>query len=193
MFKKRLVITVLSAIIMVSIPVGPFSAPVIAKTSWESVDIAVFEPSEGDYMVANPEKGVGYLINDKTRKYASFNLLSGQKRYVNYIGRYYYAATPLRDWVVKSKEIKADRVTFAASGRFLRLYFNGQGTLYGIHGYKYFNYSVSKGEKFISFGCLLVADNVLDVIIKSFEANGGELNVKTTTDEQLLPFWEPVF
>lgn len=204
MFKKRLVLTVLSAIIMASTPTAKASStPVIApgfddlytvnESTWESVDIASFEPSEGDYMVADTDKGVGYLINDKTLKYASFDLLSGQKRYVSYIGRYYYAATPLRDWVVKSKEIKGDRVTFGANGRFLRLFADGKGTPYGIHNYKYFDYSVSKGEKYISFGCLLVADNVLNVIVKSFEANDGELKVKTTTDEQILPFWKPVF
>ena len=193
----------LSAMITVSTPAVEASfTPVIAPeiesvsvtlTGWKSVDISIFEPSEGDYMIADPDKGIGYLINDKARKYASFDLLSGQKRYVSYIGRYYYAATPLRDWVVKSKEIKGDRVTFAASGRFLRLYVDGKGTPYGIHGYKYFETTVAKNIKYISYGCLLVGDEVLDVIIKSFEANGGEFKVKTTTDEQLLPFWNPVF
>jgi len=73
------------------------------------------------------------------------------------------------------------RVTFGPTGEFLRLYFNGKRTLYGIHGHKYFEDMINSGNRFRSMGCLIVADDVLDVIENSYLANGESLMVITST------------
>lgn len=146
-----------------------------------------FQAEEGDYFVADLKNSAGYLMNDEVKQYASFPILSGQKRSVYYLGRYYFAATPEQTWEVKEKVIQSDRVTFSKSGEFLRLYAGGKRTSYGIHGHKYFENMVATDNKYRSYGCILVADDVLQVVEKSFEANDGSLKVVTTTDESLVP------
>lgn len=149
------------------------------------VHIQNFRAREGDRLVADLQNSVGYLINDVTNYYTSFPLMSGQKRNVCYIGRCYFAGTPAQTWHVQEKNIQGDRVTFGPSGEFLRLYNNGKRTAYGIHGYKYFEQEIDKGTKFLSMGCLLVSDSVLDTIEASFLANGGDLEVITTENLML--------
>lgn len=156
--------------------------------TWKQVDIKEFVASKGDYMTVNLEEGIGYLVNDFSLKYARFELLSGVRKYVYYIGRHYYAATPEQTWEVKSKDIKRDRVTFAKSGEFLRLYKEGDPTPYGIHGHKYFQNMLDKGNKFRSMGCIIVADDILDIIEKSYVANDKDLTVVTSKEESNFPF-----
>lgn len=155
-------------------------AAVEAENKGLYVNIQNFRARAGDRLVADLQNSVGYLINDTTNYYTSFPLMSGQKRHVCYIGRCYFAGTPTQTWQVREKNIQRDRVTFGPSGEFLRLYNNGKRTAYGIHGYKYFAQEIDKGTKFLSMGCLLVSDSVLDIIEASFLANGGDLEVITT-------------
>lgn len=138
-----------------------------------------FEARKGDYFVADVEQGVGYLVNRMARSYTSFPLLSGQKRHVCYAGRCYFAATPEREWYVTEKNIQPNRYTFGPTGEFLRLYFEGNRTLYGIHSHKYYQNMLDDGNVFRSMGCILVSDEVLDVIEESFRANDNNLRVIT--------------
>lgn len=140
----------------------------------------VFEP--GVYLVADVDNGIGYLINPNNGTITSFLLMSGQQKFVWYAGRGYYAATPKQTWYVKQKNIQRDRITFGPSGEFLRLFHNGNRTLYGIHGYKYFEQEMKKGTKYLSMGCLLVSDRDLDFIEEAYIANGHELKVITTSN-----------
>ncbi len=150
------------------------------EPEWAYTNINNFIPSNGDYFQANLEKGIGYLINNKNKNFTIFPILSGQRQYVCYIGRCYYGATPEQKWVVEEINIQYDRITFSESGRFLRLYADGETrTSYGIHGHAYFDSMIQKDTKFQSMGCILVADEVLDVIEKSFYANENKLNVLT--------------
>lgn len=147
---------------------------------WRFVSIGQFVPSEGDYLLADVKKGTGYLINNESGRFTAFPLLSGQHRYVYYIGRYYYAATPEQKWVVKEMNIQHDRITFSESGRFLRLYADGETyTSYGIHGHAYFETMIEQDSKFQSMGCLLVSDEVMDVLVESFYANEDGMRVLT--------------
>lgn len=157
-----------------------------ASDSWKLFNFQEFKSSVGDYFVADVDNGVGYLMNDSNKSFTTFPLLSGQKRNVCYIGRCYYAGTPKQKWVVKSEDIKGDKVTFSASGRFLRLYKEGEDrTSYGIHSHKYFQEMLDTGIRFKSMGCILVDDEVLDTIEKSYVANGKTLNVLTTGEVKL--------
>lgn len=175
---KRLVLNVLLTIALAFSPIHILILN--AGTPYVSND--AFVPLKGDYMVADTENGVGYLIHSGSKRYTSFPLLSGQKRRICYAGRCYDATTPDRTWYVKEKNIQLNRVMFGKTGEFLRLYFEDGRTLYGIHGHKYFQNMLDKGNIFRSFGCLLVADDVLDLIEGSYLANGNELKVITTTD-----------
>ena len=147
---------------------------------WGRVNVGEFEPADGDYLLADLSRGVGYLANNGNKSFTTFPLLSGQHRYVYYIGRYYYAATPEQKWVVKEMNIQGDRITFSESGRFLRMYANGETyTSYGIHGHAHFETMIERDSKFQSMGCLLVSDEVMDVLEKSFYANENGMRVLT--------------
>jgi hypothetical protein len=189
-YAKKFILVILSALIM-AYPSGGIGLARSAASeipTWKQVDIKEFIPSKGDYVLVGLDDAVGYLVNDSSLTYAQFSILSGQQKYVYYIGRYYYAATPEQTWAVKSKDIKKDRVTFSKTGEFLRLYKEGDPTPYGIHGYRYFQKEIEKGRKYLSMGCILVADESLDVIEKSFLANDKDLTVITSKTESNFPF-----
>ncbi len=153
---------------------------------WQRSEIADYAPSEGDYLTVFIPTGKAYLANDTTKIYAEFPILSGQPRNVRYIGRYYFAATPEQEWEVKSMDVKKDRVTFGKTGRFFRLYENGNGTPYGIHGYKYADKIIKSGKIYASMGCVIVPEEVLNVIDASFKADTKVLKVITTSDIQKI-------
>jgi hypothetical protein len=169
-----------------SIP--PQTSTFLKSSFWKEVDVFDFQASENDTFLVDVPHGMGYLVNEKDRIYTSFRVLTGQRRVVRYIGRRYFAGTPEQTWYARSREIKRDRVTFSSSGEFFRLYFKNAGTPYGIHGYKYYQQNIAKGALYLSMGCILVDDRVLDVIEKSFYATGKNLKVVTTSDESVLPF-----
>lgn len=150
------------------------------ELKWNRVDVDEFESADGDYVLANLSRGVGYLANRESKIFTTFPLLSGQHRYVYYVGRYYYAATPEQEWVIKEMNIQRDRFTFSESGRFLRMYANGDTyTSYGIHAHAHFETMIERDSKFQSMGCLLVSDEVMDVLEESFYANENGMRVLT--------------
>lgn len=153
---------------------------------WQRAEVAEYIPSEGDYLTVYIPTGTAYLANDTTKIYAQFPILSGQPRNVHYIGRYYFAATPEQEWEIKSMDTKKDRVTFGKTGRFFRLYEDGNSTPYGIHGYKYAASLIEKGKIYASMGCVIVPEEVLDVIDASFKADVKDMKVITTSDIQKI-------
>ena len=189
MFKKLLLITFTVILIAANIPVGKAQATYSLDPSWNLVDVYSFQATEGDRVIVDVANNVGYLVNDSSKIYTTFPVLTGQKRFVYYLGLSYFAATPERNWVVKEEVIQSDRVTFSKSGRFLRLYTNGKDrTSYGIHGYKYFDTLLATDNHYRSYGCILVADGVLTVIEKSFAADSNVMPVTTTSSESALPW-----
>jgi hypothetical protein len=138
-----------------------------------------FTPSFGDYFMVDVTNGFGYLINDSKKSYTVFPVMTGAKR----------TPTPYKEWVVLQKSIQSNRVVFSKSGEFFRMYENGtKRTSYGIHGYAYFKDEIGKGRKFLSLGCIMVADDVLDIIEESYIANGNSLKVSTRESIDLLSY-----
>ena len=137
-----------------------------------------WQPRMGDRLFVDTKNTIGYLIHTDGR-YTTFPVVTGQNRYVSYIGRYYKATTPTWDWSVKSTHIEGDRVTFGETGRFLRLYKDGERTAYGIHGHRDAETMLSEDKRFRSMGCIIISEEVLSIIEQTYNLGGGTLNVTT--------------
>lgn len=122
----------------------------------------------------------GYIVSQK-QVLDKFDILSGQKRVVTYIGLTYYAETPVKEWYIENIESKADKMTFGESGRFARLFDTVEGTNYGIHPYKYFDKEIEAGNQYVSMGCVLVSEDTMDKIQLILE-NQKKIEVVTTFD-----------
>ncbi|TSC59039.1 MAG: hypothetical protein Greene041619_220 [Candidatus Peregrinibacteria bacterium Greene0416_19] len=141
----------------------------------------------GDFVVFDLSTNRGRLYHRGDPDPLTFAGASGQKRAVSYLGRRYYAATPIDDWMVQSTKIQPDRMTFGKSGLFLRLYRGGLSTAYGIHSYG--NLGAMIGT-YGSMGCLIVNDEILDILHRTYVHNGNTLRVKTVAGFDVLQ--EPV-
>lgn len=148
--------------------------------------VQAWEPQKGDRIEVDLSQNRGYLIHPNGERFL-FDVATGQKRFIYYIGLYYFAATPVREWKVESVDIKDDRVTFGKTGRFFRLYFNGERTYYGIHGYNPEEWMFREGERYRSYGCIIVKEEVLDIIDATYVLNGGSLQ---TTTLETVNFFE---
>lgn len=142
-------------------PIQPASRQV-AFTDWQ--------PEIGDTFVVDTLDNIGYLVHLDGR-YLKFDVITGQRRTLHYIGRTYWGATPERDWVVQSKEIKGDRWTFGPTGRFLRLYWDDEDTAYGIHEHKAEDVMFARDIRYQSMGCVIVTSRTLDLIEKTYDIN----------------------
>jgi hypothetical protein len=150
------------------------------KSEWVGLTYNEYTPSFGDYFMVDVANGLGYLMNDSTKFYTSFPLMTGASG----------TPTPYKEWVVLEKNIQSNRVIFAESGEFFRMFENGtRRTSYGIHGYGYFEEEIANGRKFLSLGCILVADDVLDLIERSYIENGNMLNVSTRESIDLVSYF----
>jgi len=145
--------------------------------AWKNVPYYEYIASEGDYFLVDVSAGIGYLMNDNTRYFTGFPVMTGGKR----------TPTPYKEWVVLQKDIKSNHIFYSASGEFFRMFENGtKRTGYGIHGYAYFDKEVLNGRKFLSWGCIMVADDVLDLLEESYIANGNTLKVSTKESIKVL-------
>lgn len=148
----------------------------------------------GDRFLVDTKENQGYLIHTDGR-YIKFPVVTGQNRYVYYLGRSYKATTPTWDWVSTEITVKGDRLTFGKTGRFLRLFKDGdERTAYGIHGYGREEdlFSEENAERFRSMGCIIVREEMLDIIQEIYELNGNRLEVKTQfgiDDQQQIVAW----
>lgn len=129
-------------------------------------------------MIVDTKENVGYLVRENG-DYTSFPVLTGQRRVVHYIGRTYNAATPEKSWTVESVDVKGRSMTFGETGTFMRLYDDGEKTAYGIHGHLTFQKMLDEGDRYRSMGCILVSEDVLKIILKTYEENGLRLDVAT--------------
>lgn len=133
-------------------------------------------PAAGDKLIVDVDTNIGYLIhNDDTR--LEFPVATGQRKYVSYLGMHYFAGTPKQKWVVKEMSIQSDRYTFGEEGKFFRMYSNDKRTRYGIHTIANAEEIFEREKRYASMGCTLVTEEILNIIEKTFEVNGGELNV----------------
>lgn len=147
-------------------------------------------PLPGDAFIVDTKLNMGYLLHGDGG-YTSFKVATGQRRVVRYIGRTYNATTPVRRWAGLKVETKGDRITFGKEGTFLRLFYKNENTPYGIHSHAYWEKMLSDEERFKSMGCVIVSDDMLDVILKTFEVNGNGLDVVTVYGfEEIVPTYE---
>lgn len=142
----------------------------VSKQSWNM--------EQGDRVIIDTHNNEGYLFHEDG-EYLRFPIVSGQRRYVSYIGRYYNASTPNWSWEAKSLDVKGDRITFGPSGRFLRLYKDGQRTAYGLHEHRDEEemFALEASKRFRSFGCIIVTKDMMDLLVNTFLHNGGSLDV----------------
>ncbi|MDA1209393.1 MAG: L,D-transpeptidase [bacterium] len=156
------------AALATTVPMAPIA---VSIDSWES--------EVGDQVFINTKVNEGFLVHPDG-EYVRFPLATGQRRWVSYIGRYYNAATPNWDWEIKSTHIKGDRVTYGPTGRFLRMYKDGDDrTAYGIHGHRDAANVLAGDKRFYSMGCVIVNEDILDIIEYTYQLNEGSLKVRT--------------
>lgn len=135
--------------------------------------------AKGDRVLVDTLNNQGYIFHTDGR-YVQFPIVTGQRRFVWYIGRYYFGATPNWNWTAKSMHIKGDRVTFGPSGRFLRLYKDGTDrTAYGFHEHRDEEemFALPDPKRFRSYGCIIVKTPIMDLLEETFEKNDNELPV----------------
>jgi hypothetical protein len=133
---------------------------------------------DSDKFIADTRENIGYLIHEDG-SYISFRIATGQKRFVHYIGRYYDARTPEREWSARAKQIKGDRITFGPEGTFLRLFADDEHTPYGIHSHRSITTMLADEERYKSMGCILVSKEILDIVVQTYELSGKNLPVRT--------------
>ena len=148
-------------------------------TSYHHVPLEEWVAAKGDRFIVDTRENVGYIVHEDG-SFTHMRVGSGRNEVVRYIGRTYLASTPSSRWTVKSKHIQGDKITFGPSGRFLRLYKNGTDyTAYGIHATANIDYLLAEDDRYKSFGCVLVDDDVMDVLYKTYELNNNSLEVVT--------------
>lgn len=167
--------------LILALPVPPAApesvaaaAPVPLEVTGESWAI-----EQGDRVIIDTKNNEGFLFHTDGR-FMRFPIVTGQRRFVSYIGRYYNASTPNWQWEAKSLHIKGDRVTFGPSGRFLRLYKDGSlHTAYGFHEHRDEQEMFAEGasERFRSMGCIIVTAQMMDLIVATWEVNEESMAV----------------
>lgn len=166
--------------IILSVPVAPLHPPSMTDSAPVAYAISEerWEMQEGDKVIVDTLNNEGYIFHEDGR-YLQFPIVTGQRRYVSYIGRYYFAATPNRYWVVEDMDIKWDRVTFGPSGRFLRLFWDGENTAYGFHEHRdeVEMFSAEAKGRYRSMGCVIVETDTMDLLVNTFLHNGNRLEV----------------
>lgn len=149
----------------------PPPSPLIPLEQWQ--------PRAGDRFIVDTRENVGYIVHE-SGEYTTMKVGSGKQQVVRYIGRVYDATTPERFWVVKSSHIQGDRITFGKTGRFLRLYADGDTyTSYGIHPTANIDEILASDDRYRSMGCVLVSEAVMDILMETYELNGERLDVVT--------------
>lgn len=152
-----------------------------------TADVATWQPATGDTFVVDVASNTGYLVHANGEQ-LSFPVATGRKGYVSYIGRHYKAETPIRTWTAEQAEIKGDRRTFGVSGRFIRLFRNGENSPYGIHSYYKEKEWMNADGRYFSMGCIIVTEEMMDMLQKTFTTNQEKMMVITTNsaDEEIV-------
>jgi len=151
----------------------------------DAVPVSRWEAQAGDVFLVDVPQNMGYLIHENG-EFLPFPVATGRKAVVRYIGRTYQADTPIRTWTAEQKQIKGDRRTFGVSGRFIRLFRDGESSPYGIHSYFKIADWMREDERYFSMGCIVVTEEMLDVIEKTFTLNDQNMTVITTNDAQAV-------
>ncbi len=143
----------------------------------------LWQPTAGDVFVVDVPKNTGYLVHENGET-LPFPVATGRKETVRYIGRSYRAETPIRTWTAEQMQIKGDRRTFGVSGRFIRLFRNGENSPYGIHSYYKVSEWMQEDNRYFSMGCIVVTEDIMDIMEKTFTVNEEKMIVITTNDAE---------
>lgn len=136
-------------------------------------------PQKHDRLIADTAQNVGYIAHENGA-YTSFPIGSGKRENVRYMGKSYYAATPSKKWTVKSTTTFKDRITFGKTGFFMRLYSEGtEYTSYGIHATDNIDDILASPDRYKSYGCILVSNDILELLAQTYIKNGHKLEVAT--------------
>lgn len=150
-----------------------------APLTSQFIPLEQWQPEAGDRFIVDTRENMGYLVHE-SGNYTVTRVGSGKRQVVRYIGRVYDATTPESYWEVKSSHIQGDRITFGETGRFLRLYMGGDTyTAYGIHPTANINDILASDDRFKSMGCVLVSEEVMDILMETYALNGNSLQVIT--------------
>lgn len=166
---------------LLSLPILSFVLSITSATALapSAIPLSLWTPMERDSFFVDTQSNVGYLIHGDGA-FTSFPLLTGQRRVVSYIGLRYDATTPEGEWIVKSQHIQPDRITYGMNGKFLRLYTDGKEySHYGIHTHRYVEEMIQSGDRFRSMGCIIVSEDIYNLLERTYEKNQGELAVVT--------------
>ncbi|OIO54873.1 hypothetical protein AUJ46_02055 [Candidatus Peregrinibacteria bacterium CG1_02_54_53] len=167
-------IPLIPIVLGISLALSPTpSAPVLTfvpQTQWRA--------QIGDRIVVDTQANEGFLMH-RDGQTLQFPVATGQRRGVCYIGRCYNATTPQRTWEIRSKDIKGDRITFGPSGRFLRLYWDGESTPYGFHEFAYEDRMFDDQPRYKSMGCIIVKKDVMEILDLTYAVNEGNISVVT--------------
>lgn len=162
-------------IIALTLALTPVNAIAIGE---EVITPENWGPLSGDHIVLDVDINTGYLIHTNGKK-LEFPIITGQQRYVRYIGLSYYAGTPKKQWVVEEMDTQPDRYTYGKRGRFFRLSSDGGKTHYGIHGHAAEEIMFARENRYQSMGCPILPDNILDIVEETFKVNEGRIEVET--------------
>ena len=143
-----------------------------------------FQIKSGVIAIFDTAANTGYLVNEDA-SYLPFLIASGQKRYVNAFGGY-YAETPSTEWVGMEFNMQPKGGDFG-KGRFIRLSdFGTRRTRYGIHSAAYVNKWLQESSRYKSLGCIIVSEEILDIVEQAFIVNNRKLEVITTKGSDRL-------
>ncbi len=169
---KRAFLILTSALLLAAATAAPTSAAtVLMPSEWV--------PEYGDQLFVDVSANMGYLLHRDAR-YMPFKVATGLQRTIYYNHTLYYAQTPAAFWVAKDRVIQLDNVNFGPTRRFFRLYRNGDTrTAYGIHGHKSIEEWLKSPMRYRSYGCIVVAEETLDIIERTYALNDNSLIVTT--------------
>ncbi len=143
----------------------------------------------GDHVMVDTDASIIYLVHTDGTSLA-LDGLTGQRRNVYYLGLYYFAGTPEAEWQVTSVEKKGRSTTFG-EGRFLRLFKvkgdDTERTAYGFHSHRQFQQMLddkheknaydTEGMGHRSYGCILLSEDDLSLVVAALDVNGGSLTI----------------
>lgn len=159
--------------IILAMPVAP--VPLLLQSGPVETHQENWVPRDGDSILVDTKENEGYLIHED-KEYIKFPVVTGQHRFVHYIGRFYDATTPTWSWSINELAVKGDRVTFGKEGRFLRMYKDGEEhTSYGFHEHRDEKgmFSDDPEKRYRSMGCVIVRHDIMDILVQTFEQNGS--------------------
>jgi hypothetical protein len=146
-------------------------------------------PQSGDHFYVDLDANWGYILHPDSADILAFPVATGIEGTIRWLGMTYNAKTPEARWVTKTSHIQSDRFTFGPTGYFLRLYKNGdQYTRYGVHSHASVEQWLTLEKRYKSAGCIIVNEQILQILKTTFEVNEDGFTVITTRSDDRL--WE---